>query len=52
MNEQTEREKCIFCKHFTVKIMLNGYNGICEKQGCFTRFKGHCDQWEKREKKE
>ena len=44
-----EYKLCIFCKHFTVKVMLNGYRGICEKRGQFTVFKANCDQWEKRE---
>lgn len=49
MGESKENGLCIFCKHFTAKLMLNGYHGICERQGCFTMFKEHCDQWEKRE---
>lgn len=47
-----DEKSCIWCEHFTIKLMLNGYNGICEKQGIFTRFEEHCEEWEKREMSE
>lgn len=47
-----DEKSCIWCEHFTVKLMLNGYNGICEKQGIFTRFEEHCEEWKERKKSE
>lgn len=38
---------CIRCKSFIFKIMLNGYDGICEKHDCFTGFINYCDDFER-----
>lgn len=43
-------KKCIGCKNFTLKIMLNGFDGICEKHMDYIRFNDSCDDFEKGEK--
>lgn len=37
--------KCMNCKHFIYKMMLNGFDGYCEKQDEFTRFGYKCDDF-------
>jgi len=39
--------KCIHCKYFILKLMLNGYDGICDHSDHegFTHFKDNCDDF-------
>ena len=37
--------ECLRCKNFIFKLMLNGYDGVCEKHNAFTKFKYKCDDF-------
>jgi len=39
------KEWCLNCKHFILKLMLNGYDGICEEHGCFTKANYKCEKF-------
>lgn len=44
-----EEKCCLRCKGFILKIMFNGYHGICTKHGglCdFVRFEEVCEDFE------
>lgn len=36
---------CMHCEHFIFKLMLNGYDGYCEKHGAFTKLSYKCDEF-------
>ena len=38
---------CFHCENFILKLMLNGYDGVCEKHGCFTNFGYICDDFKR-----
>lgn len=37
--------KCIYCVNFIFKLMLNGYNGVCDKDGKMVRLTDACDDF-------
>ena len=37
--------KCIYCVNFIYKLMLNGYNGVCDKDGKMVRLTDACDDF-------
>ena len=41
-----DKVKCMHCKNFIYKLMLNGYHGYCEKHDKYTRFSYNCDEYE------
>ena len=43
-------KNCIKCKHFIVKIMLNGFDGTCNKKSEYVKFMNKCNDWEERTK--
>ena len=41
-----KKKICLFCEHFQLKVMLNGYDGVCDEHGMFSGAKQSCDQFE------
>lgn len=37
---------CMHCEHFIFKLMLNGYDGYCEKHKGFTKLSNKCEGFE------
>ena len=43
------KKSCLWCEHFTLKVMLNGYHGTCDEKDCFVRFDENCEFFKRRE---
>ena len=41
--------KCMMCKHFVFKILVNGFHGMCDIDWTYKRLSDNCDAWEERE---
>ena len=41
-----KKKICLFCEHFQLKVMLNGYDGVCDEHGMFAGMLHSCDQFE------
>lgn len=37
--------KCLYCVNFIFKLMLNGYDGVCDKDGKMVMLKDNCDDF-------
>jgi hypothetical protein len=40
-----DMKKCIYCVNFIYKLMLNGYDGVCDKDGKMVGFVDACDDF-------
>lgn len=43
----SDQRWCNHCKHFIFKIMLNGFHGVCDKDGRFVIIDDTCDNFER-----
>jgi len=46
-----DEHKCYRCKHFTFKILLNGFHGICEKHRNYTMIDDSCGDFAEKDHK-
>lgn len=52
VNIKGDDEFCLNCKHFTIKILLNGYDGVCDAEDRLLDFKKlgwWCEKYERME---
>lgn len=46
----TGDKACFWCKHFTAKIMMNGYHGVCNKRNafCIAKAANYCEFYDEK----